>query len=1360
MSDSFKDYSFELEKNKVPVAIILPSDQQGVVGSIVKLDGRSSIDPEGTGLTFTWSFSQIPIGSQVERFGFTNLEDDASIVTFAPDIIGVYKIQLIVSDGSLDSDPAIGSVDVRIILVPYHSGIVPDASFIWNYLSDFWKKVDGYKKFETFWSAAIQLVAAEMLKLYQYEYSKSIRDIQEVFQRRWLAYEPSLVLDPSKTKFILADDQAGDEAETFVIDTVSGLPVSPQPSFSGLVTIPISEGSFENGLASVPVAAGRVLQIGDRAYTMARSSRVPRSINYAEDGATISTTSSFFGSGFTADMVGATLRILSGGNPALAGNYIIDSFVSDAEITVEVVLPGGVTAWPTSSSGFKYTVIPAVGTYSGFFADLLEVPAGLDKQFWRFSATIVSDEHDFETKGVAPGDVIEVEIARTDVSLSGLIYVQVVSVDRNRLGFVANLEDLVDGTAGAWLTDDMRATLAADLQVRGLALGTDGKLVYTADSASIKTLVSSFNFRRSYFEKELTPDDVIDLGAFPVVIRPLQVVRNKNLPVDEKLVSVPVLQEYIKQPVVSKDGDTIVLLTEGGSAPASREPYVLVENLDYVVDDEISVSGTCTLLAGVDEITIPYGDLLDRSIREQDIITVTIQAVDYPFSIRRVLGAETLRVFPVPDTAASGVPFKITRRVPGRFIRFVKDAFTKKKPAPERLWSEVSYFDNNDLVEANFGVLVGVTQEDLARAGATIPYKSAVAGLMYAVVNGPTISNLTLSAQILLGLPFTQNAGIIREINPEFRKRDDGSPLYGRILIDAVDRKGKLIGLTNIYLYPQGRQIPDPATPGAWIPALPDFSGLAINPGTGAEFAVGDMVAQFVPLSKGVQVRDYIETPEWVSQLVAQNDLGAILQKYHSFQILMNSDLVTIADIDVVSGFEKKVKPHYTRLTSALLKSVEDFVEVEDFLSFGRAMQLFEVPGLGLPSALHIDDSDVDQALLELDGRYLTRYISGDDLVTTQGITQVSSAAAGFVSARALFGEAHDTPFLRSGDVLEIIEGSNAGLYSVLTVDSDTEVTLDFAGVFESAIEQRFIIYRPNQNPIWAGKVAITTGDGLISTQETVGTAGGIGAAGVAVGDILVFTDSVSLVSRQYTIVEVTPSDTTPFVRVIPDPVEASAMYDGWVVRDRLLPKGNPKAYDDSAPSFLADFAVGNSQVFLTASDRVGWLNLALLRPGDEVSDGVTVFTVLSADPATSSVQVYPQPFSTVSAVDVTVTLRPDRTTTILSTDFLDRIPADYLDLELVTSLTSGDGFVTGVGSPDVQSSAGTDLVDMGVVPGDYVHLLEGADSTRDVGFGAGIFPVTRVLSASLLRLAYNLTQTNIGTGVRYGIRRKKPNEG
>ena len=330
MSTHHESYSFELESNQVPVAVVLPEELEVVVGSIVKLDGRSSVDPEGNGLTYTWTFSQVPIGSQVETTGFVLLEDDSSVVSFAPDVTGTYKVQLVVSDGSLTSDPATSTIDVRVILVPHHQGFIPDASFIWNYLSDFWNLVDGRKKFETFWSGAIQIVASEMLKLYQYDYAKSIRDVQEVIQKRWLHFSPGLKIDREKVSFILADDQAGSEAATFVYDSDTGLPEDEQPLYSNTVTVPTSEGDFTTA------AVGRLLQVGGRSFTMKRAQTIQLSETYGTDGAS-SGTETFTGSMFTTEMEGSILRILShSGSPSIVGDFVIDEVASSSSLTVVV----------------------------------------------------------------------------------------------------------------------------------------------------------------------------------------------------------------------------------------------------------------------------------------------------------------------------------------------------------------------------------------------------------------------------------------------------------------------------------------------------------------------------------------------------------------------------------------------------------------------------------------------------------------------------------------------------------------------------------------------------------------------------------------------------------------------------------------------------------------------------------------------------------------------------------------------------------------------------------------------------------------------------------------------------------------
>lgn len=84
--------------NHPPVAHAGP-DQTVFVGDTVTLDGSKSSDVDGDLLTFSWSFTSLPDGS-------TATLSDPTIVnpTFDVDIAGAYVVQLIVNDGSLNSD--------------------------------------------------------------------------------------------------------------------------------------------------------------------------------------------------------------------------------------------------------------------------------------------------------------------------------------------------------------------------------------------------------------------------------------------------------------------------------------------------------------------------------------------------------------------------------------------------------------------------------------------------------------------------------------------------------------------------------------------------------------------------------------------------------------------------------------------------------------------------------------------------------------------------------------------------------------------------------------------------------------------------------------------------------------------------------------------------------------------------------------------------------------------------------------------------------------------------------------------------------------------------------------------------------
>ena len=77
------------------------ANQSVAVGDTVSLDGSGSSDVDGDSLSFQWSLLSVPTNS-------TATLDDPSAVqpSFVADEAGSYIVQLVVNDGSLDSDPA------------------------------------------------------------------------------------------------------------------------------------------------------------------------------------------------------------------------------------------------------------------------------------------------------------------------------------------------------------------------------------------------------------------------------------------------------------------------------------------------------------------------------------------------------------------------------------------------------------------------------------------------------------------------------------------------------------------------------------------------------------------------------------------------------------------------------------------------------------------------------------------------------------------------------------------------------------------------------------------------------------------------------------------------------------------------------------------------------------------------------------------------------------------------------------------------------------------------------------------------------------------------------------------------------
>lgn len=74
--------------------------QSVYVGDTVTLDGSGSTDANGDTLSYTWAFTSVPAGSSA-----TIANPTGEVTSFVPDIADTYVVQLIVNDGTVDSDP-------------------------------------------------------------------------------------------------------------------------------------------------------------------------------------------------------------------------------------------------------------------------------------------------------------------------------------------------------------------------------------------------------------------------------------------------------------------------------------------------------------------------------------------------------------------------------------------------------------------------------------------------------------------------------------------------------------------------------------------------------------------------------------------------------------------------------------------------------------------------------------------------------------------------------------------------------------------------------------------------------------------------------------------------------------------------------------------------------------------------------------------------------------------------------------------------------------------------------------------------------------------------------------------------------
>lgn len=846
------------------------ADQAANMGSAVTHDGRNSYDPEGAPLTYAWALTGAPDGSRFKTSGsggstiddgdadgFTTIfnggadvfsvanapllqpgdhllvegvlyqvatdrwvlntttgkytrddpgtwNDDEIVITedelpdslsgkawsvfhtdtyFSdrlqpypsgiPDIGGLYSVQLVVNDGYLDSLPAEALLNVTQTSVPL--GCVPSVSWLWNTLSDFWNLVEDREKAETAWSGFAQAAAAQLLVAWQVDYNKSLKDIQRVFQRRWLSYDTVL---------------AEPDPDTAVVRIVRGC-LFTQDLAAGVAFV-----AGVNDTLQLVLDAGNVETVTFPAGLLT-ATQIAAQINSQM--------------GFSASPTPLASVVTVGAAEFVALNYP----------TLLRIRPNGSANVDLGFSTAAYTNNDLQGDAGA------AVSASKLRAFEASSPTAV----DFDEEGVGSSDLL--------VFNDGSYRVQKTALDAGT------------GT-----------------QARGLSLYRD-----LPDASSYPWLVPS-----------VVLSDELDFEAELVMAGDLAIFEVKDL--------------------ASLSGDaTTEVLCEVVGAKAGRlgfDPQPLLEKFNgYPSNYRAQFIGVKHTQA------LPVNDLVVEIPRLQEII-------ENP-----------------PITFEQNADYLIDKTLGRNAIQFRSGTFSLGDPPPDTFWAEITYFDNRPAIEANFGRMVNFRVEDLETRTDDLDYLSAVRGLWWSYFGGPSLDKVRTGSQILLGLPFSEEKGVIQSIEPNF------SATEGRIVIqDAADTT-----ITRTYFYPL-------------------TAGLAVDARTGRTIAEGDVIEQFAPLSGGIEVRDYVQTASWLAKYVSMGKYGE-LDKYFKFLVRGDVDTFNITNMIFAIDFVKKIKPHYTFPLFVVLKRLTPCeVDVDDHTTINATLKLSDTFCSSEPGSYRFDDTN------------------------------------------------------------------------------------------------------------------------------------------------------------------------------------------------------------------------------------------------------------------------------------------------------------------------------------------------------------------------------------------------------------------
>lgn len=264
--------------------------------------------------------------------------------------------------------------------------------------------------------------------------------------------------------------------------------------------------------------------------------------------------------------------------------------------------------------------------------------------------------------------------------------------------------------------------------------------------------------------------------------------------------------------------------------------------------------------------------------------------------------------------------------------------FSALNPSNERYWSELSYYDNWETIQGNFGVFIGFPKQLVDDYDPTIDYLGLVKSVWFAFMNGPSLDNLSLAVQGIFSLPFVEHDGQITQID-EATTGDDGK-------IFIRDSLGNI----RTFFYPYGATLANNATTGR---ALKEFEYTKDESKLTAQqkLDIADAkVKAYTKLVDVVHVDDYISNPDLITAHLPGQE---IIRKYHTFVVSVPLNVTKSLDpLPLVKLFLDEAKPAHTDfILVGTLSFIDDVVVTDDF-NINPTLKLKDTPHTSTFSAV------------------------------------------------------------------------------------------------------------------------------------------------------------------------------------------------------------------------------------------------------------------------------------------------------------------------------------------------------------------------------------------------------------------------